>query len=500
MTVYRIPPGVQPVHHHGRFLLSTPQGGRIALDRNMLALWRLADGRESEQIVAQFQQQSDDPSLVRAALCCLAEADLLSREGENDKTIAHAPVNGPLVSVVIVGFNSREWLADCLPTVFSQTYSPLEIILIDNGSSDDTSSWVRQEFPDVHLVTLENTQSLAHSINLGVSHAAGSFFLLLNPDVKLEANALAEMMGIAKDDPTCAAVAAGLKFLWAPAFLNGIGNYVGAFSWGTDIGLGHLDLGQFDSMEEVPSACFASALIPREAWNKVGALDEGYPLYYEDTDWSYRARLLGFSIRTAPRSIVYHAFSGRVPSGGQRELSPQKLRRVAYGRLRFATKILERPRLLRFLRNYFIEDNLNIILALLRGQWGMMQAYLGAWRDYLNSIPELRHERSDLQSRRVCLDQELFQLQKNIPMSLIRNGLPQLTWDIIRSHYYPLFVLGKTHTFPEIAGLCESASGISQELPRQKVLRRAGRIWRAEGFSGLVHRVWRYTQWSLMQP
>jgi hypothetical protein len=304
---------------------------------------------------------------------------------------------------------------------------------------------------------------------------------------------------VVQADPTCAAVAAMLKFLWAPAFLNGLGNYVGAFSWGTDLGLGHLDLGQFDRLQEVPSACFAAALLPRTAWNAVGALDEGFPLYYEDSDWSYRARLLGFSIWAAPHAVVYHAFSGRVPSGEPDSPSPQKLHNVIYGRLRFATKILEKPGLLRFLRNYLLEDSLNFSLALLRGRWRTMRAYWDAWRAYLQFIPEIRQERSALQSRRVYSDQALFRLQKKIPRPLIRNGLPQLTWDSVHFCYYPLIISGKTHRFLEFAGFTTITTTGSPQVSHPSMLRRAFSIWRAEGMAGLMHHIWRYTQWYFMQ-
>ncbi len=499
MVSYRIPPGVQLINQSDQPLLSTQQGGKIALDRSLLDLWRLADGYELEQILERWRGQTNETSLVRAALCCLAEAGLLSREGEKASPPAHTPAQGPLVSVVIVSFNSRAWLVDSLPSVLSQTYSPLEIILVDNGSSDGSSKWMEQNYPDIHLVTLESPQSLARAINLGISNASGEYFLLLNPDVKLKADALAHMIAPLQADPTCAAVAAMLKFLWAPAFLNGIGNYVGAFSWGTDIGLGHLDLGQFDSLREVPSACFAAALLPRKIWNAVGALDEGFPLYYEDSDWSYRARLLGYSIQTAPNAVVYHAFSGRVPSGEPDPMSAQKLCRVVYGRLRFATKILEKPSLLRFLRNYILEDSLNFTLALLRGRWGTLRAYWEGWRTYLHFIPMIRQKRSTIQTQRVCSDQALVNLHRNIPRPLIRNGLPHLTWDSIRFCYYPLIISGITRRFPEYAGLPEDPTTGALDLSHPSMLTRVGRIWRAEGISGLMHHIWRYTQWYLMQ-
>jgi GT2 family glycosyltransferase len=250
-------------------------------------------------------------------------------------------------------------------------------IVVDNGSSDDSSGWLQANYPGVRLIQLDESNSLAYCINRGIAAATGDYFLILNPDLRLDPDAIAQMVKGTQDDPQCAAVAAKLRLMWAPAFLNGLGNYVAAFSWGTDNGLGHLDLGQFDRIERSPSACFAATLVPRLAWNAIGPVDEGFPMYYEDTEWSYRARLLGYVVRAAPKAIIYHAFGGRTPSDQNSRLEPAKLRRVVYGRLRFALKLIRSPLLGRFLRNYLLEDAANFIRAVGRGDLASMGAYTG---------------------------------------------------------------------------------------------------------------------------
>jgi len=357
-------------------------------------------------------------------------------------------LTGPLVSVIIVAYNSQEWLGECLPSLSAQTYSPIEIVIVDNGSSDDSTDWVAPYYPQVKVVRLEETQSFARATNLGVAAANGDYFLLLNPDVRLEPDALAQMVAVAQANPACAAVGAKLKFWWAPAFLNGLGNRVGAFSWGTDNGLGHLDLGQFDDWVELPSACYAATLIPREAWEKVGPADEGFPMYYEDTEWSYRARLLGYKIYAAPKSVVYHAFGGRITGGLDSGLSTTKLTNVVYGRLRFSIKLLDRY-LGRFLRNYLIEDWTNLLRSILHGNWAMPRAYLRGWYRLGKDLPKILAERKSLKPRRVISDKALFDLQRKMPMTLVWNGLPELTWDILQRHYLPLMLSRRTRPMPE---------------------------------------------------
>lgn len=440
---------VAPVFQRSRSLLTTPEGGKIALDDRLLALLQSADGRDLQEIVAEFRGQEPLPDAVRAAVACLAEAGLLDRESNNVQPEPPVVPSTALVSAIIVTYNSCDWLPECFESLLSQTHPALEAIVVDNGSSDGSADWVAGHYPQVKLLRLEKSVSLAAAINCGVAAGRGEYLLLLNPDIRLERDAVAQMLATALEDGSCAAVAAKLKFWWAPAFLNGIGNRVGPSSWGTDNLIGHLDVGQFDSWQEVPSACFAATLIPREAWDAVGNLDEGFPLYYEDSEWSYRARLLGYTVRPAPKAVVYHAFGGRVPSGEEEPLSPRKLRHAAYGRLRFALKILGLPYLLRFLRNYLVEDWRNFWAAVFRCQWPVVRAYMGAWRHALSSLPAVLAQRRRLQARRARRDTELFALQQEIPDQQLWRGLPELTWDTVFRRYLPLFRSGKTRPVPE---------------------------------------------------
>ncbi len=476
-------------------VLPIPQGGTPQLGAALHSLWQQAAGRDLGELAHDFHVHGATQLQVRAAFACLAEAGLLLRNGET-RTRADPPRTiGDPVSVITVTYNSVTWLPACLDSVIAQTHSPLEIIVVDNASSDGSADWVAAHFPQARIVRLTARQSLAHAINRGIDVATGKYWFILNPDTRLEPDAIAQMITVAEQDVACAAVAPKLRFTWAPGFLNGIGNHVGAWGWGTDNGLGHLDLGQFDAWREVPSACFAAALIPRAAWEKIGVLDEAFPLYYEDNEWCYRARLLGYTIRVAPRAWVYHAFSAHVPSGATARLSAEKLQNVVYGRLRFAVKILTPIFLVRFSSAYAIEDCVGFLSALLRRDRPAAQAYWNAWRDFLSGWLVLWRERRALRIKRLLPDRALFDSQKEIPMPLIRNGLPELTWDLVQNHYLPLILSGATRALPEFADVDMKTA--RQEFVRPSLLARAFSIWRDEGWRVLLHRIKRHLQWRL---
>ncbi len=513
MVRYHHPDGVSLAWAGNRPLLTLPTGGRVVVDRVLLKLWQLADGRSLDEIRTAAQVGNLAEILdgtageTVAALACLAEAGLLKRElgsGVPDRRgrpvclaeVAAQPA--PLVieggtatvSVVVVGYNSREWLAGCINSLLSQTRPPDEVIFVDNGSEDGSTAWMVEQYPEVQQVRLDRLFPLAAAYNRGIEQATGTYILLLNPDVILAPEALANLADTLQSASSPGAVAAKLRLMWAPAFLNGLGNIVGAWSWGADSGLGHLDLGQFDDWVEVPSACFAAALVPRSLLSGDGRLDEGFPMYYEDSEWGYRLRLMGYKIYAAPQAVVYHAFSGRVPTGKVDPLAEQKLSRVVFGRLRWAALLLDERNRRRVLRNYRLEDGMRIALAWSRSRPAQARAIRRGRNEYQRCQGEIENRRKVIQARRACPDKALFTLQRAVPPPLIWRGLPLLTLDAV--WYGPWLASGAAREFPEWRANPDLPLPLSRP---PGTIDRAIRILRREGLAALLERLAREWLW-----
>lgn len=447
---YRIPSGVA-LHAGEPPFATTPAGGRIVLDDVLAEALRAADGRGLDEAAAALGSWAPSRALARAALACLAEAGLLERLGGEPSPSTPSPAareGDPLVSAVVVAYNGVRWLEGLLPSLAAQTWRPLEVVVVDNGSRDDTSSWVEREHPWVRLVRIQPGLSLAGGINRGMAEARGEYRLVLNQDVVLAPDAVAEAVAVAREGPGCGAVALKLRLLRTPAFLNGLGNRVEGRSWGADNAMGQLDLGQFDHWREVPSSCFAATLVPRAAWEQVGPVDEGFPLYYEDSEWCYRVRAHGLAVRLAPRAVVHHAFGG---SGDEPEgLSPAKLKRVVHGRLRFALKLLPAPEAACFVRAYLGEDLREIRRHALRGRLRHVAAYARGHARVLADLPGLRRARHGLGGRRASPTSVLAALPQAIPEARVEGSSPRLTsTDIVRD-YAPLMLQGRTRPVPEL--------------------------------------------------
>jgi GT2 family glycosyltransferase len=446
---YRIPSGVTTDRIGQRWCLTTPQGGKVAVDQRVISLWERADGRSLDELIALTSKVGEDTYAVRASLACLSGAGLLVREGYPQDAFSPVKKSDNLVSAVIVSFNGKNWLSGLLPSIYAQSYSPIEIIVVDNGSAEPAGEWLANTYPDVHYQLIDHPISLAAAINLGISVASGNYYLVLNQDIILAPESISEMVGVAASDSDCAAVASKLLFLWAPNFINGVGNRVESSSWGTDNAIGWLDLGQFDHWREVPSTCFAATLIPRSAWSVIGQLDESFTMYYEDSEWSYRARLLGWRIRFAPTAVAYHAFGGKVPSGKDAGLTPFKLRNAAYGRLRFALKLVIDDLYINYMMNYLREDVINFLRYLVKLNIMHAGAYISAWRKLIGDIHELDALRDEIMQRKIQNADEVFHLKREFPQSKIWNGLPHLDWDDIIQDYLPMIRAEKTKPMPE---------------------------------------------------
>jgi GT2 family glycosyltransferase len=438
-ATYSRPPGVTAVTLAGRPGWATPQDGRIAGDDGLLAIWEAPESAPADPV-------------GRAAVTCLAEAGLLVRDGHPliapVRPVPPAGTAGVSVSVVLVTYNSGEWIDACLASLRRQTHHALEVVVVDNGSPVDPVADVRRAHPEARYVRQPAGRSFASALNAGAAVATGSALLFLNPDVELEPDAIAQMVARLSTRPRVGAVAAKLRFHWAPAFLNGLGNRVEARSWGSDNAIGHLDLGQFDDRLLVPSACFAAALIPRDAWMAVGPVDEGYPMYYEDVAWCYRARRLGFDIVSAPDAVVYHAFGSRLASGDEPGLTPRKLAHVVYGRVRFASTALGGPTGRRFREAYLREDLANVRVMARRGDLAGVRAYARAWLRVAAHAWSWRSLVATLDDAPVTAE-AVVEADARWPDGLTWNGVPELTLPIVRDVYLPLLAAGRTRPLPE---------------------------------------------------
>lgn len=232
----------------------------------------------------------------------------------------------PLVSIVIVTWNGRQYLDACLNAVASQSGVPTETILVDNASTDGTIGYVRERFPSVRVVALPENRGFAGGNNAGVREARGRYVALLNNDAVPEQGWLQALLAGVDEGAGFALVTSRIVYMHDPGVIDSAGD--GLLAWGGAFKRHHgASVEMARESIEVFGVCGAACLMPRRVFEELGGFDEDFFASHEDVDLSYRARLLGYRCRYVADAVVRHhgsATIGRV-SGfavfhGQRNL------------------------------------------------------------------------------------------------------------------------------------------------------------------------------------
>jgi hypothetical protein len=279
---------------------------------------------------------------------------MLIRNAEVPERLKH-----PRVALMILNFNGLNWLKICLPSVIKSTYHNLDLFLIDNGSVDDPTTFVRSNYPQIKILRLTDNLGFAEAYNRLIKNVESDFVLLLNNDtVVLNPNWVEVLLKRAQRDKSIAAVGCKLVSMNDSSRLVSVG-VMGIPYWRgfTDMGLGEYDRGQYDGEDFEPFAvCAGAVLINREAFMRAGGFDGKFFLYVEDVDLSWRLRLLGYRVGFEANARIAHHFS----SAGDQILN---LNTLFYSHRNLLRAILKNcgPSLGWALRNYFLYS---LLLAL----------------------------------------------------------------------------------------------------------------------------------------
>lgn len=215
------------------------------------------------------------------------------------------PDSNPLVSVVILNYNGERFIRDCLDSVIADTYSPKEILLIDNASSDRSLAIAYDYQEQISIWPNEGNFGFPKGCNEGIRVARGDIIVLLNIDTIVQPGWLESLVKTIVDDESVGAAGSKLLFFDGET-LQFAGGVMEANGLTKHIGHGECDEGQHDQPRECDYLTGASLAIRRDLLDKLGGLDEGFPLYFEDLDLSMRIHQRGYKTVYCPDSVVWH--------------------------------------------------------------------------------------------------------------------------------------------------------------------------------------------------
>ena len=213
------------------------------------------------------------------------------------------------VSVVIPNFNGIAFLDSVLASLEGQTLSNFEVILVDNGSTDGSCSFVTANYPWVHLIELSENFGFCGAVNAGIRAAKAPYVLLLNNDTEVKEDFVEEMLAAVRRHKNAFSCGARMVQYHDRDRLDDVGNYYCALGWSFARGRGK-DIHAYETEDKIFSACAGAAIYRKKILEKIGYFDEEHFAYLEDTDIGYRARIYGYENWYAPKAIVYHVGSG----------------------------------------------------------------------------------------------------------------------------------------------------------------------------------------------
>jgi len=301
-------------------------------------------------------------------------------------------------SVIILNWNGRALLADCLNALLPQCDASIEVLVVDNGSHDGSAAWLHQHYPQVRLLALTNNRGFSGGVNVGLHVARGDVLLLLNNDAIVEPNFISAILAPFQHQPTLAASAGLLTFAHRPEIIASAGIQLYHDGVATDAGL----LQPVAQLASQPSPIWGGSggavAYRRAALADVGIFDEGYFAYLEDVDLAWRLQLREWQTVLAPQAVARHIYSA---TGG--EGSPFKAWLIARNRWRVILRCWPTPLLARDLPLMLAYDGLACAQAILRRRWTTVSGRLHA----LRQLPQLRQQRHAIQTRRTAPIAEL---------------------------------------------------------------------------------------------
>jgi GT2 family glycosyltransferase len=307
------------------------------------------------------------------------------------------------VSIILVTWNSRKHIEQCLECVSKQTFKNFEIIIVDNDSQDHSVDYVIEHYAHLRIIQNKENVGFAKANNQGIKAAQGEFIFLLNPDVFLEPSFLEELVTFLSPRPQYGSVGGKLLLFkngYKSRIIDSTGLFLGKSLRARDRGNLKPDRNQYDAHEQIFAVCGAAVLFRREALERIMVegeyFDEDFFAYYEDLDLGWRLQLSGFESGYTPRAIAYHVRGGSGGAAKFRQKGPDMQRLTLRNRYLMLIKNLSLPNLLFFFPYFFLTEVAIVFYACIRAPY-LLKVYV----DIGKSLGRFRKKRSFIQSSRI---------------------------------------------------------------------------------------------------
>lgn len=298
-------------------------------------------------------------------------------------------------AVVILNWNGRQHLEQFLPSVVEHTPTAVDVVVADNGSTDDSVEFVRQHYPRVQVIRMEKNYGFAEGYNRALEQIDAEYFVLLNSDVEVTDGWIEPLVATLTNNSAVAAVAPKLRsfgFRTMFEYAGAAGGYIDILGYpfcrGRILSSVEEDHGQYDTAQEVFWASGAAFCCRADVFRMLDGFDADYFAHMEEIDLCWRMQIAGYKIMVEPSSVVYHLGGGTIPNE-----SPQKLYLNYRNNLSMLYKCAPTWQRIMVAVARPVCDMMAVVLYLVRGEREQAKATLRAYRDFLDMHGELNRKR-----------------------------------------------------------------------------------------------------------
>lgn len=231
----------------------------------------------------------------------------------------------PLVSIVILNYNGAHYLKTFLPSVLATEYDHKEVVVADNGSTDDSLDLLSKAFPTVKVIKNSTNEGFAGGYNWALKQIEADYYILLNSDVQVDPKWVDPMVQFMEQNlhagacqPKILAQKDSNSFEYAGASGGWIDAFGYPFSRGRVFDVCEQDNGQYNHIERIFWASGAAMMIRSKLFHALGGFDASFFAHQEEIDLCWRMQLEGHALYACPNAIVYHVGAGTLPRGGRK--------------------------------------------------------------------------------------------------------------------------------------------------------------------------------------
>lgn len=209
-------------------------------------------------------------------------------------------------TIVIPNYNGIDYIENCLRFLEGE---PAHIIVVDDGSTDESRQIVREKFAHVELICLDRNYGFCKAVNVGIEASKTPYVILLNNDTEVQKGFVRALEQPLEQHPEVFSGSAQMRNLNRPGLIDDAGDYYCALGWAFALGKDK-PFQDYRRKRRIFAACGGAAIYRRKVFDEIGLFDENHFAYLEDIDLGYRARINGYNNLYIPEAVVYHAGSG----------------------------------------------------------------------------------------------------------------------------------------------------------------------------------------------